>query len=163
MKEFDRHTKIAAIGLTEFQKSFAEHYVEHFNIAKAVREAGSQSKNPGQQIKEYLSIPKLQAYISILKEDVAGRVDLRRDYSPPEAFEASPRLWMSPKARSRLLRAARRVLMAGVGNGAKYQVRGAKLTGTATYINAMYIQGRRARSLRPTSITLWRPGVKPCA
>lgn len=79
MKEFDRHTKIDSLMLTDQEKRFCERYVEHFNKARAVRESGSKTKYPSQQAAKYLEKSEILQYIEILKEDAAGRVDLRLD------------------------------------------------------------------------------------
>jgi phage terminase small subunit len=79
MKEFERKQKISDLKLTDIQRSFAEHYVEHFNISRAVRESGSTTKNVAQFGREMLSNENVMAYIEILKEYAADRVDLRLD------------------------------------------------------------------------------------
>lgn len=79
MKEFDRNSRVVALGLTDLQKAFAERYIEHFNGARAVREAGSKQTNPGASASLWLKDEQVLAYIEILKEDAASRVDLRLD------------------------------------------------------------------------------------
>jgi len=82
MKEFERHQKVDALQLTDQQKLFAERYVEHFNKMRAVRESGSKAltKDAVRRVhEEMFKKPEVLAYIEILKEDAAGRVDLRLD------------------------------------------------------------------------------------
>jgi hypothetical protein len=82
MKEFERHQRVAALQLTDQQKLFAERYVEHFNKSRAVRESGSKALNYSAIQRVYedmLARTNVLAYIEILKEDAASRVDLRLD------------------------------------------------------------------------------------
>jgi phage terminase small subunit len=79
MKEFDRKQKIADLQLTDLQKSFCEHYVEHFNANQAVRESGSITTNVKQTALDMMKSSRVLAYIEILKEYAADRVDLRLD------------------------------------------------------------------------------------
>ena len=79
MKEFERKQRISDLKLTDMQKSFAEHYVEHFNQARAVRESGSTARNTTRIAAEMMSNENVLAYIEILKEYAADRVDLRLD------------------------------------------------------------------------------------
>lgn len=46
MKEFDRLSRIDALGLTDIQKLFCECYVLHFNRIRAVKESGSKCSTP---------------------------------------------------------------------------------------------------------------------
>lgn len=79
MKEFDRAARVEALNLTDQQRRFCESFVMHFNKARAARESGSKSKNPSRTAQDFMAVPKVLEYIEILKEDAAGRVDLRLD------------------------------------------------------------------------------------
>lgn len=79
MREFERLQKIEALGLNERQKLAAERYVEHGVKVRAVRDAGYTGNDLKSIAKEVFNNPRVQEYIEILKEDVAGRVDLRID------------------------------------------------------------------------------------
>jgi phage terminase small subunit len=79
MKEFERKQAIADLRLTDLQKSFCEHYVEHFNVLRAVRESGSLSANTTQIGTDMMRNPSVVSYIEILKSYAADRVDLRLD------------------------------------------------------------------------------------
>lgn len=73
--------RIASLKLTEKQKAFCEEYVKDFNEVRAFWAAGfdGQSKYASGNLSDLMQNPKVLEYVSILKDEISRRVDIRLD------------------------------------------------------------------------------------
>lgn len=79
LNSIDKRKMMAAMMLTDQQKEWAMHYVEHYDRTRAVRETAGYSKKPTHVTRcaqaNERSI-RVRAYVKILEADLAARVDL---------------------------------------------------------------------------------------
>jgi phage terminase small subunit len=76
-KEMNLREEIAALHLTERQKAFCESYLEDFDASKAMKRIGYKGKNAGVMGAQHLASDTVQAYLAILKREIASRINLR--------------------------------------------------------------------------------------
>jgi hypothetical protein len=92
MIDYVRRERLALLKVTEMERKFCEQYVLHFNGLLAMQEAGyklsgyvhgskekQDARNAERLLKEVLSRKHVQAYILLLKENVASRLGVSLD------------------------------------------------------------------------------------